>query len=172
VIDEADRMIEMGHFREIDEILEHIFVPRKSEFFEKDFLKISQQLEKNALKEEFFIKENGKKVKLSLSINSLPTDQLFEVPAGMFTITGADELQPRGKSGKKGAKSEKGGPEQERPARPVKCREAKLTDAETNFLAKLRRRIFFVSATLTREFKGTKYFIKKSRTEEDWKQKR
>lgn len=51
-------------------------------------------------------------------------------------------------------------------------KEVKLTDAEINFLAKLKRRIFFVSATLTREFKGTKYFIKKSRTEDEWKQKR
>lgn len=25
IVDEADRMIEMGHFKEIDEILEHIF---------------------------------------------------------------------------------------------------------------------------------------------------
>lgn len=29
------------------------------------------------MKEEFYIKENGKKVKLSLNLNSLPTDQLF-----------------------------------------------------------------------------------------------
>jgi sortase (surface protein transpeptidase) len=39
-------------------------------------------------------------------------------------------------------------------------------------LSRLRRRIFFISATLTREFKDTKYFIKKARTEEEWKQKK
>jgi sortase (surface protein transpeptidase) len=39
-------------------------------------------------------------------------------------------------------------------------------------LSKLKRRIFFISATLTREFKGTKYFIKKARTEDEWKQKK
>lgn len=94
-------MIEMGHFREIDEILEHIFMPKKTDFFEKDFHKINQELEKAATKEEFFIKENGKKVKLNLNLNSLPTDQLFEVPEGMFQITGVDEIKPKSKSGKK-----------------------------------------------------------------------
>lgn len=39
-------------------------------------------------------------------------------------------------------------------------------------MSKLKRRIFFISATLTREFKGTKYFIKKARTEDEWKQKK
>lgn len=39
-------------------------------------------------------------------------------------------------------------------------------------MSRLRRRIFFISATLTREFKDTKYFIKKARTEEEWKQKK
>ena len=140
--------------------MEHIFVPKKSEFFEKDFQKINQEMEQKAMREEFYIKENGKKVKLSLSLNSFPTDQLFEVPAGLFTITGLDEVKP--------AKSEK----KEKPYKPMKVKETPLTEAELNFLSKLRRRIFFVSATLTKEFKGTKYFIKKSRTEEEWKQKR
>jgi hypothetical protein len=50
-------MIEMGHFREIDEILEHIFVPKKTEFYEKDFHEITKKLDKNSLKEDFYIKE-------------------------------------------------------------------------------------------------------------------
>lgn len=115
------------------------------------------------MQEDFFIKENGKKMKLSLNLNFLPTDQLFEVPDGMFKITGVDEVKPKAKSAKK---------EAPKPPKTPKIKEVKFTEAEINFLAKLKRRIFFVSATLTREFKGTKYFIKKSRTEDEWKQKR
>jgi ATP-dependent RNA helicase DDX24/MAK5 len=51
VIDEADRMIEMGHFKEIDEILEKIFVPKKQEFFDKDFDKINRDLDYKAAQE-------------------------------------------------------------------------------------------------------------------------
>lgn len=35
---------------------------------------------------EYYIKENGKKIKLNFDINSIVTDQLFEVPAHLFTI--------------------------------------------------------------------------------------
>ena len=43
-------MIEMGHFREIDEILEHIFEPKIKEFFDKDYMEASTMLaEKSAL---------------------------------------------------------------------------------------------------------------------------
>lgn len=65
-------------------------MPKKKEFFEKDYQKITQELEEKAVKEEFYIRENGKKVKLNLSLNSFPTDQLFEVPADLFTFTGVD----------------------------------------------------------------------------------
>jgi hypothetical protein len=37
------------------------------------------------------------------------------------------------------------------------------TEQELYWLNKLKRRIFFVSATLTREFKGQKYSIKRKR---------
>lgn len=56
VIDEADRMIEMGHFREIDQILERIFLPKKPEFFDKDFHQISKQIQEKTIKEDFYIK--------------------------------------------------------------------------------------------------------------------
>ena len=36
----------------------------------------------------FYIYENGKKKKLSMSIHSLSTDKLFEIPASMFEIVG------------------------------------------------------------------------------------
>lgn len=36
----------------------------------------------------------------------------------------------------------------------------------------MKRKTMFVSATLTREFKGTKYFVKKTWNEEDWKEKK
>ncbi len=39
------------------------------------------------------------------------------------------------------------------------------TEQELYWLEKLKRRIFFVSATLTREFKGQKYSIKRKRDE-------
>jgi ATP-dependent RNA helicase DDX24/MAK5 len=48
VVDEADRMIEMGHFKEIDEILEKIFVPKKEEFFDQDFEEINKELNRKA----------------------------------------------------------------------------------------------------------------------------
>lgn len=44
VIDEADRMIEMGHFREIDEILESIFEPKKKEYYDKDFEEVNKMM--------------------------------------------------------------------------------------------------------------------------------
>lgn len=34
---------------------------------------------------------------------------------------------------------------------------------QKEFIGKLKRRIFFISATLTRDFKGIKYFIKKDK---------
>lgn len=37
-------------------------------------------------------------------------------------------------------------------------------------LTKMKRRIFFISATLTRQFKGTRYFTKKTKTIDDDKQ--
>jgi hypothetical protein len=85
----------------------------------------------------------------------------------LFQIAGIDEermkvTKPAGKPIAKPVKQVK----------PIKSKEAPLTEAEVSFLSKLKRRIFFVSATLTREFKGTKYFIKKARTEEEWKEKR
>lgn len=103
VVDEADRMIEMGHFKEIDEILEKIFVPKKEEFFDQDFEEINKELNRKAHEElnEFYIKENGKKVKLSFNINTLATEQLFEVPEGMFQISGfanPEELKVPGKT--------------------------------------------------------------------------
>ena len=45
VVDEADRMIEMGHFKEIDEILENIFQPKTKEFFDKDFEEASRMMD-------------------------------------------------------------------------------------------------------------------------------
>lgn len=33
----------------------------------------------------------------------------------------------------------------------------------SEIITKMKRRIFFISATLTREFKGTKYFTKKNK---------
>jgi len=55
VVDEADRMIEMGHFKEIDEILEHIFEPTKKEFFEDDYEDVNKMIdEKNEKKTEQF----------------------------------------------------------------------------------------------------------------------
>jgi hypothetical protein len=42
--------------------------------------------------EDFFIKQNGKKVKIRLNINALPSDQLFEVPANLLVF---DEPQPQ-----------------------------------------------------------------------------
>jgi rubrerythrin len=41
-------MIEMGHFKEIDEILEKIFVPKKEEFFDQDFEEINKELNRKA----------------------------------------------------------------------------------------------------------------------------
>ena len=66
-------------------------MPKKAEYFEKDFEKIKRQLQQKQINEDFFIRENGKKVKLSLNLNSFPTDQIFEIPADMFTFTGIDE---------------------------------------------------------------------------------
>lgn len=45
VIDEADRMIEMGHFKEIDEILENIFEPKKKEFYDEDFEEVNRMMD-------------------------------------------------------------------------------------------------------------------------------
>ena len=36
----------------------------------------------------------------------------------------------------------------------------------------MKRRIFFISATLTRDFKGTKYFTKRNRDQQDQKGKK
>lgn len=44
VIDEADRMIEMGHYVELDQILNKIFEPKVKETFEEDFEEINQRL--------------------------------------------------------------------------------------------------------------------------------
>lgn len=101
--------------------------------------------------EEFFIKQNGKKVKISLNINALPADQLFEVPSDILVF---DEPQPKFKTGKK-----------VQPKEIKKVEETpkiEITEADSIFLSKLKRKTLFVSATLTREFKGTKYFIKKT----------
>jgi len=35
---------------------------------------------------DFYVREGGKKIKLSFDVNSFATDQLFEVPAGLFKI--------------------------------------------------------------------------------------
>ena len=111
VIDEADRMIEMGHFKEIDEILEQIFEPKLKEVFDKDYEQANKMIDKKNRQagEEFYVKENGKKIKLNLSINAIPTDQAFEVPSNMFTFADphyqdkADKDQ-KGKKGKSAPK--------------------------------------------------------------------
>lgn len=38
-------MIEMGHYRELDEILNKIFQPKLKEFYEKDFEEINKRLD-------------------------------------------------------------------------------------------------------------------------------
>lgn len=44
MIDEADRMIEMGHFREVDTILERVF-DEKKETFDKELSEMRNQEE-------------------------------------------------------------------------------------------------------------------------------
>lgn len=105
-----------------------------------------------------FIREHGKKIPLNFTSNTLATEQLFEVPMGMFTVAGYTPTD-----GYKVGKP--------KPKVTQKDRED-FTPRELAFLNKLKRRVFFISATLTREFKGARYFVKKVRTQEDWMAKK
>lgn len=44
-------MVEMGHFKEIDEILEKIFEPKMKEFYDKDFQDITRKLDEKVKQE-------------------------------------------------------------------------------------------------------------------------
>lgn len=73
VIDEADRMIEMGHYIELDSILHKIFNPKIQETFEKDYIEIIENLNLKypSSSDNFYIKSNGKKKNISLNLHSL-----------------------------------------------------------------------------------------------------
>ena len=47
-----------------------------------------------------------------------------------------------------------------------------ISSQQKEMILKLKRRIFFISATLTRDFKGAKYFIKRDRSVKDKKDKK
>ena len=94
-----------------------------------------------------------------MNLNSVPTDQIFQVPASLLTFADP-QFQPKPQKKKKTKEVEK----------EKKTAEIEISSEDKIFLGKLKRRIFFISATLTRQFKGSKYFIKKARTEEEWDQ--
>ena len=71
-----------------------------------------------------------------MNLNSLPTEQIFEVPSNLF-VFGDPQYQPKEETKSKKSKSQE------------KAKIA-LTKEDQNFLGKLKRRIFFISATLTR----------------------
>lgn len=77
VIDEADRMIQLGHYVELDQILFKIFNPKLQEFYEDDFHDIQSSLKKKSNSNDFFIVQDGKKVKLNFNVHSFETDKLF-----------------------------------------------------------------------------------------------
>lgn len=100
VIDEADRMIELGHYVELDEILNKIFNPKVEEFFEHDFHEIEKSLSKKKSKQDFFIVQQGKKVKLNFDMHSFQTDKLFEIPSDLFTIYDPNQEKKKNKKSK------------------------------------------------------------------------
>ena len=77
----------------MDKILNKIFSPKLKETFDKDFNEINQKLS-NQKDNEFYIKENGKKKKITFNINAVATDQLFEVPLSLFQIDGEQKIEP------------------------------------------------------------------------------
>ena len=44
--------------------------------------------------EDYYIKENGKKVKLKFNLNAIVTDKLFEIPSHLFTFADP-QFQPK-----------------------------------------------------------------------------
>lgn len=93
MVDEADRMIEMGHYMELDKILGKIFSPKIKEIYEGDFNEINKKMAEGT-NNEFYVRENGKKRKITFNLNSVATDQLFEIPMDLFKIQGEVDLKP------------------------------------------------------------------------------
>lgn len=88
-------MIELGHYKEVDQILEKIFRPKLKEFYEKDFHVIAESIAKNDKikknKEDgLYVKHHGKKIKVNFDLHSIEADKLFEVPAELFQFISAD----------------------------------------------------------------------------------
>ena len=84
MIDEADRMIEMGHFREVDSILDKVF-DEKKETFDKELESMKRKSAKQqGEKPSLYIKD--KKLDLSSILNNMDTDKLVELPADFLRI--------------------------------------------------------------------------------------
>ena len=86
MIDEADRMIEMGHFREVDSILDKVF-DEKKETFDKELQDMKNHSEHAGDKPSLYIKD--KRLDLSNVLDSMETDKLVELPADFFKIIDA-----------------------------------------------------------------------------------
>lgn len=167
MIDEADRMIEMGHFREVDSILDKVF-DEKKETFDKELQDMKNHSEHAGDKPSLYIKD--KRLDLSNVLDSMETDKLVELPADFFKII--DATAPPKKQKKKEKLKQKEEEHQKaiskatgKPSKPKIVEPAVEKEPEVK-LPRPKKRIFLVSATLTREFKGSKYFTKKDRHEE------
>lgn len=94
VIDEADRMIELGHFREVDQILDRVFSVKK-ETFDKELEEgVADQTDNPNL----YVKD--KRIDLSSVLEQLETDKLIELPSDFLKVIDANELGKKKKKKK------------------------------------------------------------------------
>lgn len=84
-------MIEMGHFREVDWILDNVF-STKVVTYDKELHEIEQEQLKEA---NFFVKD--KRIDLSSVLNSLETDKIVELPDDFLKVIEADKKMKKKK---------------------------------------------------------------------------
>lgn len=98
-------------------------------------------------------------------LDNMETDKLIELPADFFKIideTGITKKQKK-KDKQKHKDHENAKATKDSSEKQLKSNEVAAVQEE---LPRPKKRIFLVSATLTREFKGGKYYTKKERQED------